>query len=69
MIVSYIYRAYPDAIPEGRLNTALDTRVRLYRKPLGECHTAREKCPTPTMRGTQARIVTLKDQNPAVKDV
>jgi|GEM_PF-5704126 len=69
MIVSYTYRAYPDAITEGRLNTALDTRVWLYRKPLEECHTAREKCPTPTMRGTQARIVTLKDQNPAVKDV
>ncbi|MFY1643122.1 RNA-guided endonuclease InsQ/TnpB family protein [Methanoculleus bourgensis] len=69
MIVSYKYRAYPDAITEGRLNTALDTCRWLYNKLLEECHTAQENGSTPTMRGTQARIVTLKDENPALKDV
>ncbi len=69
MIVSYKYRAYPDAITEGRLNTTLDTCRWLYNKLLEECHTARENGSTPTMRGTQARIVTLKDENPTLKDV
>ena len=32
MIVSFKYRAYPDATTEGRLNTALDTCRWLYNK-------------------------------------
>ena len=69
MIVSYKYRAYPDATVETRLNTALDTCRWLYNKLLEECNTARENGISPTMRGTQARIVTLKEENPALKDV
>ncbi|MGE4374897.1 MAG: helix-turn-helix domain-containing protein, partial [Methanoculleus sp.] len=41
MIVSYKYRAYPDATVETRLNTALDTCRWLYNKLLEECNTAR----------------------------
>ena len=70
MIVSYKYRAYPDATVETRLNTALDTCRWLYNKLLEECNTAaREGGISTTMRGTQARIVTLKEENPALKDV
>jgi len=69
MIVSYKYRAYPDANTETRLITALDTCRWLYNKLLEECNTARENGITPTMRGAQARIVTLKDENPTLKDV
>ncbi|MDK2990018.1 MAG: putative transposase [Methanoculleus sp.] len=69
MLISYKYRAYPDAITETRLNAALDTCRWLYNKLLEECSTARENGITPTMRGSQARIVTLKDENPALKEV
>jgi len=69
MIVSYKYRAYPDAITEGRLNTALDTCRWLYNQLLEECNAAQENGITPTMRGTQARIVPLKDENPALSGV
>ncbi len=69
MIVSYKYRAYPDATTETRLNGALDTCRWLYNKLLEECNTAREHGFTPTMRGMQARIVTLKDEHPALKGV
>jgi putative transposase len=69
MLISYKYRAYPDATTEVRLNTALDTCRWLYNKLLEECNTAREGGLSPTMRGTQARIVTLKDENPSLKCV
>ena len=69
MIVSYKYRAYPDATTETRLNAALDTCRWLYNKLLEECNTAREGGISTTMQGMQARIVTLKDENPALKDV
>jgi putative transposase len=69
MIVSYKYRAYPDATTEIRLNAALDTCRWLYNKLLEECNMAGENGITPTMRGTQARIVTLKDENPFLKGV
>ena len=69
MIISYKYRAYPDAITEARLDTALDTCRWLYNKLLEECNTTRENGLTPTMRGSQARIVTLKDENPALKAI
>ena len=69
MLISYKYRAYPDAITRTRLNTALDTCRWLYNKLLEECTTAREHGFTPTMRGMQARIVTLKEENPFLKDV
>ena len=71
MIVSYKYRAYPDATTETRLNAALDTRKWLYNKLLEECNTAREGGIgiSTTMQGMQARIVTLKEENPALKDV
>jgi len=69
MIVSYKYRAYPDATTETRLNGALDTCRWLYNKLLEECNTAREHGFTPTMRGMQARIVTLKEENPFLKGV
>jgi putative transposase len=69
MIVSYKYRAYPDATTEERLNTALDTCRWLYNKLLEECTTARENGFTPTMQGMQARIVTLKEENPFLKGV
>lgn len=69
MIISYKYRAYPDATTGIRLNAALDTCRWLYNKLLEECNTARESGISPTMRGTQARIVTLKDENPFLKDV
>ena len=68
MIVSYKYRAYPDAITETRLNAALDTCRWLYNKLLEECNTAREHGFTPTMREMQARI-TLKEENPFLKGV
>ena len=69
MIVSYKYRAYPDATTETRLNSALDTCRWLYNKLLEECNTAREHGFTPTMREMQARIVTLKEENPFLKGV
>ncbi len=69
MIVSYKYRAYPDATTEARLNIALNTCRWLYNKLLEECNTARENGFTPTMQETQARIVTLKEKNPFLKDV
>ncbi|QSZ68201.1 transposase [Methanofollis aquaemaris] len=69
MIISYKYRAYPDAPVETRLHETLDTCRWLYNKLLEECNTARENGITPTMRGTQARIVTLKDENPSLKGV
>jgi len=69
MIISYKYRAYPDAITETRLNAALDTCRWLYNKLLEECNTAREHGFTPTMREMQARIVTLKEENPFLKGV
>lgn len=69
MLISYKYRAYPDATAEARLNTALDTCRWLYNKLLEECTTAREAGITPAMRGMQARIVTLKEENPFLKDV
>jgi putative transposase len=69
MIISYTYRAYPDATTEGRLNTALDTCRWLYNKPLEECNATKENGFSPTMRGMQARIVTLKEENPFLKGV
>ena len=69
MLISYKYRAYPDATTETRLNGALDTCRWLYNTLLEECNTAREHGFTPTMRESQARIVTLKDENPALKEV
>ncbi len=69
MLISYKYRAYPDATTEARLNAALDTCRWLYNKLLEECNTAREAGIAPTMRGTQARIVTLKDESPSLKNV
>ena len=69
MIVSYKYRAYPDATTETRLNSALDTCRWLYNKLLEEYNTAREHGFTPTMREMQARIVTLKEENPFLKGV
>ena len=69
MIISYKYRAYPDATTETRLNAALDTCRWLYNKLLEECNTAREHGFTPTMREMQARIVTLKEENPFLKGV
>ena len=50
MLISYKYRAYPDATTEERLNTALDTCRWLYNKLLEECTTARENGFTPTMQ-------------------
>jgi len=69
MIISYKYRAYPDATVETRLHETLDTCRWLYNKLLEECNTARENGLSPTMRGMQARIVTLKDENPFLKSV
>ena len=69
MLISYKYRAYPDATTEARLDTALDTCRWLYNKLLEECNTARENGSSLTMRGMQARIVTLKEENPFLKDV
>ena len=69
MIVSYKYRAYPDATTEARLNVALDTCRWLYNTLLEECNTARENGSSLTMQETQARIVTLKEENPFLKDV
>jgi len=69
MIVSYKYRVYPDATVETRLYETLDTCRWLYNKLLEECNTARDGGISPTMRGTQARIVTLKDENPSLKSV
>ncbi|WP_292384734.1 RNA-guided endonuclease InsQ/TnpB family protein [Methanoculleus sp. UBA430] len=51
------------------MHAALDTCRWLYNTLLEECNTARENGFTPTMRGSQARIVTLKDENPALKEV
>jgi putative transposase len=69
MLISYKYRAYPGAITETRLNGALDTCRWLYNKLLEECNTARENGSSLTMRGMQARIVTLKEENSFLKDV
>ena len=69
MIISYKYRAYPDAAVEARLHEALDTCRWLYNKLLEECNAARENGLSPTMQETQARIVTLKDENPALLGV
>ena len=69
MLISYKYRAYPDATREARLHEALDTCRWLYNKLLEECTTARENGAALTMQETQARIVTLKEENPFLKDV
>jgi putative transposase len=69
MLISYKYRAYPDTIVEARLIAALDTCRWLYNKLLEECTATRENGITPTMRESQARIVTLKDENPSLKSV
>ena len=69
MLISYKYRAYPDATTEARLNAALDTCRWLYNKLLEECNATREHGITPTMRGMQARIVTLKEENPSLQGV
>ena len=69
MLISYKYRAYPDAITETRLNGVLDTCRWLYNTLLEECNAARENGSSLTMRGMQARIVTLKEENPFLKDV
>jgi putative transposase len=69
MLFSYKYRAYPDTTTAMRLSTALDTCRWLYNTLLEECTTTREHGFTPTMRESQARIVTLKDENPALKAV
>ncbi|NLA31265.1 MAG: helix-turn-helix domain-containing protein, partial [Methanomicrobiales archaeon] len=55
MIVSYKYRAYPDATTEARLNVALDTCRWLYNTLLEECNTARENGSSLTMQETQAQ--------------
>ncbi|KAF1077912.1 hypothetical protein MKMG_01168 [Methanogenium sp. MK-MG] len=69
MIVSYKYRAYPGPVAETQLNVALDTCRWLYNKLLEECNEARA-CGVPLKKKeTQARIVTLKDENPALKEV
>ena len=69
MLISYKYRAYPDATREARLHEALDTCRWLYNKLLEECTTARENGSSLTMQETQARIVTLKEENPFLKNV
>ncbi|GAB7015367.1 RNA-guided endonuclease TnpB family protein [Methanogenium cariaci] len=69
MIVSYKYRAYPGSVAETRLNTALDTCRWLYNKLLEECNEARACGTSLKNQETQARIVSLKDENPALKDV
>ncbi|WP_328585457.1 helix-turn-helix domain-containing protein [Methanofollis ethanolicus] len=69
MLFSYKYRAYPDVTVETRLDAALGTCRWLYNNLLEECNTARENGITPKMQKTQARIVTLKDENPALKEV
>jgi putative transposase len=69
MFISYKYRAYPDATVETRLHEALDTCRWLYNKLLEECNAAQVNGIAPTMQGTQARIVTLKDENPALPGV
>ena len=69
MIISYKYRAYPDATREARLHEALDTCRWLYNKLLEECNTSRENGSPLTMQETQARIVTLKEENPFLKGV
>jgi len=69
MVISYKYQAYPDATTEARLDVALDTCRWLYNALLEECNTARENGSPLTMRETQARIVTLKEENPFLKDV
>ncbi|WP_165077797.1 helix-turn-helix domain-containing protein, partial [Methanogenium sp. MK-MG] len=69
MIVSYKYCAYPNPVAETRLNEALDTCRWLYNKLLEECNEA-QACGVPLKnKETQARIVTLKDENPALKEV
>ena len=69
MIISYKYRAYPDADTKIRLNTTLDTCRWLYNKLLEELNAARKNGFTLKKTETQARIVSLKDENPALKDV
>jgi putative transposase len=69
MIVSYKYRAYPNDITETRLYDTLDTCRWLYNKLLEECNVERANGISPTMRGSQARIVTLKKENPRLNEV
>ena len=69
MLISYKYRAYPDATTETRLITALDTCRWLYNNLLEALTTARENSISLQMQDTQARIVTLKGENPALKGV
>jgi putative transposase len=69
VIISYKYRAHLDAAVEARLHEALDTCRWLYNKLLEECNAARGNRLSPTMQETQARIVALKDENPALKGV
>ena len=69
MLISYKYRAYPDATTETRLITALDTCRWLYNNLLEALTTARENSISLQMQHTQARIVTLKGENPALKGV
>ncbi len=69
MIISYKYRAYPSPVAEARLNVTLDTCRWLYNELLEECNTARANGKPLKKVETQTRIVSLKDENPALKDV
>jgi len=69
MLISYKYRAYPDKDTEARLNTALDTCRWLYNRLLEELNVARENGISLKMHKTQAQIVTLKAENPILKEV
>jgi putative transposase len=54
---------------ELRLYNALDTCRWLYNKLLEECNTSRINGISPTMQGSQSRIVTLKKENPRLNEV
>ena len=69
MLISYKYRAYPDADTELHLFETIDTCRWLYNKLLEELNNAHENNIKLKKTDTQARIVKLKNENPFLNDV
>ena len=67
-IISYKYRAYPDAEVAARLGTALDACRWIYNRLLEEMAMAKGPGTPMDAAETQAQIVTLKRENPWLND-
>ena len=67
-IISFKYRAYPDADVAARLDHALDACRWIYNRLVEEMATARKAGTPMNHSATSARIVTLKKEHPWLND-